>query len=89
MYLMIIESYFLSILDKNLCCGCSLESPRQGDSNEHPQDRILWRNKQNYPLIIIKHHQIPILSVLKLSFSNHQMLNNHIDQSQQTKHKFN
>ena len=26
--LMIIERYFLFILHKNLCCGCSFESPR-------------------------------------------------------------
>ena len=31
----------LSNLHKNLCCGCSLESPRRGDSNEHPQHRFL------------------------------------------------
>ena len=30
----------LSNLHKNLCCGCSLELPRRGDSNEHPQNRI-------------------------------------------------
>ena len=28
-YLMIIELYFLSVLHKNLCCGCSLESPHE------------------------------------------------------------
>ena len=28
-------------LHKNLCCGCSLESPRRGDSNEHLQHRFL------------------------------------------------
>ena len=27
-------------IHKNLCCGCSLESPRQGDSNEHSQHRF-------------------------------------------------
>ena len=44
------------ILHKNICCGYSLESPRRGDSNEHPQHIIfLWRNKQNYPLIITKY----------------------------------
>ena len=32
----------------------SLESPRWGDSNEYPQHTILWRNKQNYLLIITK-----------------------------------
>ena len=34
-YLMLIERYFLSILHKNICCRCSLESPWRGDSNEH------------------------------------------------------
>ena len=34
---MIIEGYFSSVLHKNICCGYSLELPRQGDSNEHPQ----------------------------------------------------
>ena len=29
------------LIHKNPCCGCSLESPRRGDSNEHPQDRDL------------------------------------------------
>ena len=38
---MIIQRCFLSNLHKNLCCGCSLESPRRGDSNEHPQHRFL------------------------------------------------
>ena len=28
---------------KNLCCGCSLESPHRGLSNEHPQHRFLCR----------------------------------------------
>ena len=39
------------ILHKNLCCGYSLESPQQGDSNEYPQHMFLWRNKQIYPLL--------------------------------------
>ena len=38
-----------------LCCGYSLESPQQGDSNEYTQYMFLWRNKQNYPLIITKY----------------------------------
>ena len=37
------------------CCGYSLESPCRGDSNEYPQHTFLWRNKQNYPLIITKY----------------------------------
>ena len=40
-YLMIFKGKFCLFLHKNLCCGCSLESPRQGDSNEHPQHRFL------------------------------------------------
>ena len=28
---------------KNLCCGCSLESPLRGDSNEHPQLRVCMK----------------------------------------------
>ena len=31
---------FWLFLHKNLCCGCSLESPRQCDSYEHPQHRF-------------------------------------------------
>ena len=31
---------FCHIFIKNLCCGCSLESPQRGDSNEHPQHRF-------------------------------------------------
>ena len=61
---MIIERQFLSNLYKNLCCGCSLELPHRGDSIEHPQHRFLQRNKQNYPLIIIKYSQLRTLSLL-------------------------
>ena len=42
-YLMIFDDnskIILSNLHKNLCCGCSLESPRRGDSNEHTQHRF-------------------------------------------------
>ena len=42
----------------------SLEMPHQGSSNDHHQHRFLRRNKQNYPLIIIKYHQIHTLSIL-------------------------
>ena len=31
----------LSNLHKSLCCGCSFGSHRQGDSNEHPKQRVL------------------------------------------------
>ena len=36
------------------CCGYSLESHCRCVFNEYPQ-RVLWRNKQNYPLIITKY----------------------------------
>ena len=36
------------------CCGFSLESHWRCVFNEYPQ-RVLWRNKQNYPLIITKY----------------------------------
>ena len=54
-YLMIIKWLFCLFLHKNLCCGCSLESPRRGDSNEHPQHWFLWRFDKNYVSIIIKY----------------------------------
>ena len=36
---------------QNIDCGCSLEPPRRGGSNEHPQSMFLIRNKKNnvYP----------------------------------------
>ena len=40
----------MSILHKNICCGCSLELSWRDDSNEYPQHMFLWSNKQNYPL---------------------------------------
>ena len=36
------------------CCGYSLELHLRCVFNEYPQ-RVLWRNKQNYPLIITKY----------------------------------
>ena len=53
-YLMIIEGVS-SVLHKNLCCGYSIESHCRGDSNDYPQHRFLWRNKQNCPEIITKY----------------------------------
>ena len=32
-------------LNKNICCGYSLEAPQRGASNEYPQHMFLWRNK--------------------------------------------
>ena len=34
-------------LHENICCGYSLEAPRQGASNEYPQHMFSWRNKKN------------------------------------------
>ena len=34
-------------LNKNICCGYSLEAPRWGASNEYPQHMYLSRNKKN------------------------------------------
>ena len=36
---------------QNIDCGCSLEPPLQGGSNEYPQCMVLSRNKKNnvYP----------------------------------------
>ena len=39
---MIILGYFFLFLHKNICCGYSLEVPRQGASNEYPQRMFLW-----------------------------------------------
>ena len=36
-HLMIIKGKFSTVLHKNMCCGYSLESPQQGDSNEYQQ----------------------------------------------------
>ena len=37
---MITEGQFLLVLHKIICCGYSLELPRQGDSNEYQQHMI-------------------------------------------------
>ena len=34
-------------LNKNICCGYSLEAPRRGASNEYPQHMSSSRNKKN------------------------------------------
>ena len=33
-------------LHENICCGYSLEAPRQGASNEYPQHMFSWRKKK-------------------------------------------
>ena len=35
--------HFFLFLQDNICCGYSLEVPRQGTSNEYPQHMFLWR----------------------------------------------
>ena len=42
---------FFLFLDKNICCGYSLEVPRWGTSNEYPQHMFLSRNKKTICLI--------------------------------------
>ena len=43
--------YIFHISAQNIDCGCSLEPPRRGGSNEYPQSMFLSRNKKNkvYP----------------------------------------
>ena len=38
---------FILFLNKNICCGYSLEAPHRGASNEYPQHMFLSRNKKN------------------------------------------
>ena len=44
-------SIFFLFLDKNICCGYSLEAPRWGASNKYPQHMFLSRNKKTIYLI--------------------------------------
>ena len=37
-----IHIIFFLFLDKNICCGYSLEAPRGGASNEYPQHMCFW-----------------------------------------------
>ena len=41
----------LLFLNKNICCGYSLEAPRRGASNEYPQHMFSSRNKKNFTWI--------------------------------------
>ena len=45
------NSDIFHISAQNMDCGCSLEPPRRGGSNEYPQSMFLSRNKKNnvYP----------------------------------------
>ena len=40
-----IHIIFFLFLDENICCGFSLEAPRQGASNAYPQHKFLSRKK--------------------------------------------
>ena len=42
---------FFLFLNKNICCGYSLEAPQQGASNKYPQHKYLSRNKKTVNLI--------------------------------------
>ena len=42
---------FFLLLHENICCGYSLEVPRQGTSNEYAQRMFSWRNKTYIYLI--------------------------------------
>ena len=44
----------LLFLDKNICCGYSLEAPRWGASNEYPQYMFLSRIKKNIDTFLLK-----------------------------------
>ena len=46
-----VNSKILIFFLLNVCCGYSLEAPRQGASNEHHQHMFLWRNTKNVRLI--------------------------------------
>ena len=64
---MIIKRYFLSNLHKNLCCGCSSELPRQGESNEHQQHRFF---------LSLKYHQISSNTHLISSYEGYYLTGN-------------
>lgn len=53
---MIISRSFLSIIQKLICCGHSLELPHRGSSNDKPQHMIVWKSKKKYPKIITTPH---------------------------------
>ena len=55
-------------LRRTICCGYSLEAPRQSASNEYQQHMFSWRNKKmlcGYPLlagtVVIDFINVPIL----------------------------
>ena len=46
-------SLFFLFLDENICCGCSLEAPRRGASNEYPQHVFVKKKKTIYLIPIL------------------------------------
>ena len=46
-------SVFFLFLDKNICCGYSLEAPHRGASDEYPQHMFSSRNKKNKKTIYL------------------------------------
>ena len=70
-YLMIILEYLSPILQKSICCGYWLEVSQWGTSNEYPQHKFLWRNKEIYPRIITKYSPLKIPLCLALSLEIH------------------
>ena len=57
---MVILGQFSPVLHKNISCGYSLEMPRGGASNKHPQHMFLWRNRKNYIRIISKYSSLTL-----------------------------
>ena len=49
-----IHIIFFLFLEKNICCGYSLEGPQQGASNEYPQHMFSSRNKKNISIFRMK-----------------------------------
>ena len=49
-------AYALNIFisHENIRCGCSLEGPHQGTSNEYPQHMLFWSNKKNNNTLWLK-----------------------------------
>ena len=55
---------FFLFLDKNVCCGYSLEAPRWGASNKYPQHMFSWKNKKN--INIFPEKKVPYLELCLL-----------------------
>ena len=48
----ILHILFFLFLIENICCDPSLEPSQRDGSNEGSQNMFLWRNIENYPLVI-------------------------------------